>query len=345
MPFRRRLLFALVTVLLALLLLEGVARVAEPYVVKTTRSLPLPAPGAEKDLAMPRSSQVEMFEDDRGTWTLPPSSQRKEGNIWVRTNQYGLRGPQIGTLETGELRMLTLGDSSIFGVEVEERYVFSSVAAEDLKTRLQVPVNAYIGGVPGYDSQQALQNLQRLAPVLHLRWAVIGSLWSDVFRNDDVKQMQSRQSVREPMRAFATWRVLRWWLSPWLAAQKVRWINSRMDIGSLDNEGHPPRVILSQYLANLRAMVTTCKQNNIQPAFLMLPAPMDFDKVPPPETVMAYRAAMASVAQESGAPLLDGPALFKKTGGMNDFLDQVHPSRSGHAKLGHALAELLAPQP
>ena len=83
----------------------------------------------------------------------------------------------------------------------------------------------------------------------------------------------------------------------------------------------------------------------IQPVFLVLPAPMDFDTVPPPETVIAYRAAMATVAREAGAPLLDGPSLFKKEGSMNDFIDQVHPSRSGHARLGHALADLLAAPP
>lgn len=333
---RRRILFSLVTLLISLILLEGLARLVEPSVVKS-RTIALPTPGGEKEMR----HTVEMFEDDRGSWALPPSSSRREGNVWVRTNQYGLRGPQVEELKAGELRMLTLGDSSIFGVEVEEKYVFSSVAAEDLEKKLAVPVTPYIGGVPGYDSQQSLQTLQRFGPYLKLKWAVIGSLWSDVFRNDDARRYTQNQKIREPMRAFAIWRVLRWWLSPWLTAQKVKWVDQKTDIGSLENEGHPPRVILSDYLANLRAMVQKCKEMGVQPVFLVLPAPMDFDVVPPPETVIAYRAAMATVARESGAPLVDGPVLFKKEGSLDDFIDQVHPSRSGHAKLGHALAALL----
>lgn len=222
---------------------------------------------------------------------------------------------------------------------------FSSVAAEDLQKSKGVPVTPFIGGVPGYDSGQALQTLRRVGESLKPGWVVIGSLWSDVFRNDDARRFANQQALRGPFRSLATWRILRWWLAPWLSSQKVKWVDSKVDIGTLDDEGHPPRTLLPQYLSHLRAMVSTARSLGAEPVFLVLPAPMDFDKVAPPETVMTYRAAMRSVAAEAQAPLLDGPALFLEKASPKDFLDQVHPSRSGHALLGHALATLLEAQP
>lgn len=348
----RRLSFSAIMVAGCLVLLEAGMYVGEPYLIPA-RSIPLPAPKApgvadvqafDQQLKAARQASgiaVAMVEDERSGWALAPNTVRKEGNIYVRINALGLRGPEVTPKAAGELHLLTVGDSSIFGVEVEEKYVFSSVAAADLANALKTTVTAYIGGVPGYDSAQSLQNLQRVGVQVQPDWVIIGCLWSDVFRNDDNNQMRYRREVVGPMRYFATWRVLRGWLAPWLLSERVRWVDTPTDIGSSDGEGLPPRTSLPNYIKNLQALGNETKKLGGKPVYMILPAPMDFDRVPPPASVQAWRAAMAKVAAEQSAPLLDGPALFKEEGGMGYFVDHVHPSREGHVLLGHALAKLL----
>ena len=348
----RRLMFSAITVTGCLLLLEGGFRLGETSLIPA-RSIPLPAPRAPgvadaqafgqqlKEARQAAGIAVALVEDERAGWALAPSTVRKEGNIYVRINALGLRGPEVTAKAPGELRLLSVGDSSIFGIEVEEKYVFSTIAADDMAAALHTKVLPFIGGVPGYDSTQSLQNLQRVGAQVQPDWVIIGCLWSDVFRNDDNNQMRYRREVVGPMRYFATWRVLRWWLAPWLLSERVRWVDTPTDIGSSDGEGLPPRTPLPTYIKNLQALGAEARRLGGKPAYLMLPAPMDFDRVPPPASVQAWRAAMARVAAEQGAPLLDGPALFKSEGGMSDFVDHVHPSKEGHILLGHALGKLL----
>lgn len=351
----RRILFSLVVVALFLVSFEFISKLilstAYPAQGDNTRSIPLPAPGSPgadgqeflHQLGHARRGQVQMIEDERTGWTLPPSSVRQEGNVLMRINELGLRGPQVGTRQEGEVRLLTLGDSSIFGVEVEEKYVFSTIAANDLHEKTGKLVTPFIGGVPGFDSWQALERLNQVGPVLKADWVVIGTLWSDVFRNDQQNNIRYRKKLADPMSKFSSYQLLKIWLSPYLSARKVGWINSMDDIGHLDDEGLPPRTTLKKYVANLRAMAEAAKKYGGKPAFLILPAPMDFDTVAPPETVQTYRAAMAEVAQEVGAPLVNGPEIFLAKGKITYFNDQVHPSREGHALIGHSLADVLLP--
>ena len=78
----------------------------------------------------------------------------------------------------------------------------------------------------------------------------------------------------------------------------------------------------------------------------MLPAPMDFNTGPPPETIQRYREVMRMVARSARAPLLDGPAYFRRQGAnITHFKDQIHPNRKGHQLLGRGLAEIVGRMP
>lgn len=365
MSTRRRLLFAVSAVLIALIGLEACSRLAEPWLAPA-RSIPLPAPhapGADPREFRPRFEQeqaqvregVALIADDRSGWALPPSSSattggpariEQMGRMAIRINTLGIRGPEVAERAPGEVRLLSLGDSSIFGVMVAERCVFSSVAAADMQRALlsagrAAPVVPFIGGVPGYDSAQSLQMLRRIGPVLKPDWVIVGNIWSDVFRRDDAQRRQAQEQIAEPMRGLASWRVLRSLLSPWLLSRKVRWIDGIADVGALDDEGIPPRMPLQAYMDNLRAMDAEARTWGGRTAWLILPAPMDFDARPPPETVIVYREAMRRVAEEVGAPVIAGPEVFTAHGGLGYFEDHVHPSQAGHTLLGHAAARAL----
>jgi lysophospholipase L1-like esterase len=343
-------------VVLVLLVLEGLARLAEPHLV-AERSIPLPAPrspGVDDPQAFAQSLQadreaeglvVHLREDEAAGWSLPPSSVRKEGNIVVRVNALGLRGPEVAPKAPGELRLLSIGDSSIFGVEVEEKYVFSSVAADRIAAARSAPVTAFIGGVPGYDSAQSLTNLRKVGRAVLPDWVLVGCLWSDLYRTDDADRQRYRRELVGGFRGLALWRIARWELAPWLAAERVRWIDDLSDIGTLDGEGLPPRTALPAYAANLEAIVAEVGRVGARPLFVVLPAPMDFDRTPIPPSVAAYRAVMKRVAAAHGAPVVDGPALFLDRGRLTWFVDNVHPSGEGHGLLGEATADAILGAP
>lgn len=350
----RRLVFTLMTTVAAFSVIEVTARVLEPRLVPA-RSIPLPAPHAP-GVADPRGFQtrlehqraesgIGLVEDESRGWALAPKSVRKEGRVLCRINSIGLRGPEVEAKAPKEVRLLTLGDSSIFGTDVEEKNVFSSVAAARMTENRGHPVSAVIGGVPGYDSKQARDLFGKIGASVAPDWVVIGAIWSDLFRNDDRNQQLYRRSIVGPFRSLATWRVLRWELAPLLASERVKWIDSPGDVGSLDSEGLAPRTALPDYVHNLEGMIADARKIGARPAFVMLPAPMDFDRTPPPESVAAYRSAMRKVALAAKAPLVDGPALFLAKGSVLSFVDNVHPSKEGHAMLGEALADALLAAP
>lgn len=359
-PFSRKLAYSLVVTFLFLLLLEGVARVVEPLFFPWERSIPVPAPmapGSEElrskieeirrkaPPATVRHVPVPMQEDNQRGWSLKPNSSIEVGGIGIRINAEGMRGAELPPLESGALRLFSLGDSSIFGTSVREGEVFSSVAAGELSRAWNRQVVGIIGAVPGHDSSQSLKTLRMFGEKVKPAWVIIGNLWSDVYRGDGVHSVWDDVAylppVKQRLRGYALYRVLWQLLSPWLHTQQVRWIQSKDDLGT-GEEGHEARVPLEDYIANLRAIVATSRKLGARVAFVVLPAPMDFDTVPPPVTIQAYRYAMRSLAEKEKAPLVDGPALFKKAGAnLAYFVDNVHPSAEGHRLLGEELARVL----
>ena len=71
---------------------------------------------------------------------------------------------------------------------------------------------------------------------------------------------------------------------------------------------------------------------------------MDLDLEPVPVLIQSYRDVLSKMGTTQGLIVVDGPNVFRKSAaGNGDFFDQVHPSASGHALLGTALAEALEP--
>ncbi len=352
----RRPLFALVAAVVVLLGMEGAAWVAERMWPVPARTLPTAQPGGDhrelKDqiraVRRQTGANALLSEDQLRGWGLPPNAQLTFGGTGLSTNSLGLRGPELAAKAPDEVRLFTLGDSSVFGYGVADEEVFSSVAAIALQARWGVPVTAVIGGRPGYDSSQALALLEELGPRIAPDIVVVGTLWSDVYIDDpELSRLAETAPVRGVLRGSAAYRLMRRGLAPWLAARQVRWIDSRDDVGDLDAaSGRRTRVPLEQYVANLRRMVVVAEGLGATAAFVALPAPMDLDVVPVPQTILEYRAALEMVAAEAGAPWVDGPAWMRAHGGnIGWFLDQVHPNGRGHLALGAALSESLAAHP
>lgn len=347
LPWPRRLAWAALSTLLVLAAVEGASALAERTVLSPARSQPLPAPTADAPALaqrhraerQARGLEIPLVPDDVAGWGLPPSQLHTQGDVVVRTNSLGMRGPEPSPPAPGERRILAMGDSSIFGYGVPERAVFVSVAAERLQQEAQGPVTGWIGAVPGHTAAQSGETLARLAPRVGPRWVVIGNLWSDLY--GQAAPAASWEETRHRLHTLASYRLLQRLLAPALRPRKVRFLTGVDDLGQ-PGGARPPRADLRLYADALRGMAATSRQAGADPVYLVLPAPLDFDRAPVPEVVAQYRLAMCMVAAEVEAPCIDGPAVFREAGaGSAWFLDQVHPAAVGHQLLGEALAEVL----
>jgi len=335
--------FTALTTLAVLGLVEGAAAVLERTVY--VRVQPLPNPGAQRLPVVDGHVAIPLTEDPANGWGLTPGSKIPSDLETLRVNELGLRGPAMEQREANEVRILTLGDSSVFGDGVPESSVLGQVAARALTERWGRPVTTINGGIPGYACTQSLGLLARVGATVEPDFVVVANLWSDVFPADVHRREERHRIVetRSALRNFATYRVARMMLGPWLASRRVGFASDPSRIGSLGPD-NPTRTPLEGYASNLHEMVDVIESLNAQPVFLVLPAPIDFDSGGVPTTVVTFRAAMAAVAHARGAPLLDAPDHFVGGGGSPaDFRDQVHPSASGHSLLGSLLADLLEP--
>ncbi len=352
LPSPKKLFFAILAVGMGLGLIEGLGRVLEATVMPYQRSLPTAAPDREgkkwflsnTSKASEKLQGVPMVADPERGWMLPPASILRGQRYDVRTNSLGLRGGEIPPKEEGEVRIFTLGDSSVYGDGVSEGAIFSSVAAKKLEEAWGRPVRAIVGAVPGHDSSQSLATLKVPGGQLELDWVVIGNFWSDVYRGDrtaDPDDEKGYYDTRSVLRRSAAYRVSWQLLGPFIAQRQVRFLASRDDVGSLGG-ARSTRTSLELYLKNLRELVKIAHGYGAKVVILRLVAPMDLDRVPPPDTVGRFRAVQSLVAEESDGLLVDGPQLFKDRGAtLGFFSDHVHPNALGHALLGAGLADVI----
>ena len=337
----RKALFALIVLLVAL---GGLELAARPYAPPFERTLPLPGPSrpddpVQRQISAAQAAHAQEFalyaRKDVG-WALPPATEERMGDVVYRYNSLGFRGPEITPLAEGEVRLFTVGDSSTFGHGVSEEYVYGNVAAARLAEGWGRPVSVFNGAVPGHDTQRSRSVLTHLGPPAEPGWVVVGNLWSDLIATPDPTE-------QSPLRRSAFVRLLEEHLAPWMRPVEVRWLQGPQDAGSVAG---PHRVSVDTYRDNLRALAKGAQALGARVAYVMLPAPLDLDRMPPPESVAVYRDAMRTVAEEVGAPLVDGPALLHEKGGdLAWFMDSVHPSVLGHVRIGEALAAALAPSP
>ncbi len=357
LSLQRRALFALLACGLALLGLELLARGLEATLLPVRRSVPIPAPvvggqfpsihAAVEELRAEHpdwGESIPLAEDPQLGWALAPGAQFRSGGVRIRSNERGLRVSDLPSFEDGELRLLSLGDSSVFGAGVDADQVFLSVAGHVLARAWKQPVAALNGGVPGHSSAQSLSLARQLLPEARPHWLVVANLWSDVYGKEHEYLLENQTylpALRGRLRVLASYRVTRRLLLPWLESRKVGWMVDHDDLGGLDG-GVPTRVAPSAYVGNLRSMAALAQEQGGRTAFVMLPAPMDLDRAPIPPTVLRFREAMRAVARELDAPLLDGPELFRSSGAtIGFFQDNVHPTDDGHRLLGVGLADLL----
>lgn len=316
----KRLIMGLAVAGTALLLIEGAARLAMPHQVIQQR---------------PQDNHMQA--DDLLGWSPIPGEGRPFGIPNTTTiNALGTRNPEPVAKADDELRILTLGDSTVFGVLVSDQAVFSSVAARYLSRKLRRTVTAFNGGIPGYSSEQARRLLQHRLASVEFDFLVVATLWSDSQLGgipDSMKYPERVTASQQVLQRLATYRLLYGVLNGWKPTV-VEW--------KLRETAGGQRVPLSAYRDNLTRLAEIARTRGAEPVYLILPSDRDLTEQPLEAPRPAYRQAMIDVAQEQGALLVDGASPFHG-GDPSLMADDVHPKGSGHRLLGETLgAAILA---
>jgi len=287
---------------------------------------------------MQRSPQDNYMQADELLGWSPKPGEGKPFGIPRSTtiNRLGTRNPDPTQKADDELRLLTLGDSTVFGVLVSDEAVFSSVATRYLQRRLRRPFSSFNGGIPGYSSEQARRLLQHRLAEVDYDFLIVATLWSDSQLGgipDAMKYPERVTTSQKVLYNLMTYRLLYGLVHGWQPTV-VEW--------KLQEQPGGQRVPLNAYQANLTLFAEMARARGAEPIYLILPSSRDLTGQALEEPRPAYRAMMAQVAAEQGAMLVDGASPFH--GGESDLMaDDVHPTGRGHRLLGETLgAAMLA---
>ena len=340
----RRLVYALLVLVAFLAAAEGLARWLGPGVLPPDHSRDA-APGE------PVPGSPNLVGDAVAGWRIVPGANRLFGvprPTWV--NSRGLRGREIPLAKRpGERRVLVLGDSSVYGVMVADEDTFAARLQRALRA-IDPGITVLNGGCPGYSSWQARRVLEARLLAYDPDLVVVATLWSDTQGAD------RPDSVRFGERAAGRLAALLQRSHAYLALRdaivRARWGSpvpppsdgAPEPVGfGLDLPRTPTwRVPLDEYAENLDAMAELAAGEDAATCFLVLPCVRDVDDGRVGDFRDAWRDEMRAAARRHDAILVDTPAAFVGADPDRMFLDEVHPSPAGHARIAELLAAGLA---
>lgn len=253
---------------------------------------------------------------ERG-WTLPISSSFEFFGARAQTNRLGLRSPEPQV--DPALRVLVLGDSTVFGHGVEDGETFSAQLARRTGADVQ---NA---GVPGYTCLQSADRYDDLAAVLAPDILIIYTL------HNDVRKLTAGDEVW--VNRSATSGMLR------LLSTAQRWLKVRRG---------ESRVSLSQYRRCLSRLTARQQQRGGQ---TLLIAPFDWRHLKRRGKALGsgrgdqrpYRDILAEFEEQPGLTFLDltDTAWAGDASSTVLMLDQVHPAAPGHQRIAAQIQQTL----
>lgn len=142
-------LFSLLPAALLLASAEIVIRLAD---LTRPSIFTLPLPEEEANLLQP---------DDDLFWSLRPNIDTDFSGFPLQTNSLGLRSQEVETKREGELRILSLGESSTFGFGVANRETYSALLPSFLMPLMDSKdITTINAGVSAYSSFQSLKYLE-----------------------------------------------------------------------------------------------------------------------------------------------------------------------------------------
>jgi len=281
-------------------------------------------------------------------WELPPGETLVNGQS-ISVNSVGARGPEVSPIKAdNERRILFLGDGVAFGEGVERDNTFGMKSLEALGGD-RVGIEGILLAVPDYTILQH-RNL------MHMRgWSLNPDLLivtgpgaemsvSAYVDKDVISNFRSTEPTRAQLEEYALFRVL----DQLMRVQRGQTAIVRQQVfkaGVQTNRAGKPRVGTNLFARTLDLLTKEAIERDVDVIFVIPPLPADLNDSHFTDSVHLYRTAFVSVAEHHGVPIVDGAAVFKKSGrpAIQLFEGPRMLTEYGHRILGYALSKKLQP--
>jgi lysophospholipase L1-like esterase len=355
--------FSLIPTFVLLVLLESGARL---WAVTTPQIFMKPLPEERRGLTQ---------KDPLLFWSIKPNLDTKYEGAVVRTNSLGLRSEEVREKRDGEFRILSLGESTTFGSGVANEETYSDRLQHYLE--LSDPSRSYTvlnAGTPAHSSFQFLNYLTERSLPLKVDMVLLYSELNDYLpasvRDSSNNEIGITMSDRELFTSNRS-RIRKWMETYSAFYRAVTYSRARASIrkfqaeavvnplttvgipdiglgaralGQSNSEAHPTadrlaepsrptRVFPSERRENLQAMANFCEEHNIR---LVIIHPSYKDS-------RWHSCLLTEFCEGRRVPMIEAQGFLHPSGVPGDemFLDDFHPTREGHDRLGRGLSERI----
>lgn len=287
--------------------------------------------------------------EELGWHFLPSQDGETRNGLPVHVNAFGMRDEEFPRAKPpGERRVLLLGDSITFGVDVAQDETYARRLGDALAARGRSDVRVMNSGVPGYDLRQYLLWLEKYGLPLSPDLVVVGLYQNDIeisLRPTPYRDFPGRSLVRRTATYQALERFVQGRLSPEAVDDESAADDEleRLLQAYVGNEAIDPdlplwrrKVTLAREL--LLRLDTRCRESGTKLAVLFLPA---FANTADPGPIKLYDK-LRETLDPAGVPHLDLLAPLESRH-PDIWLphDQGHFSTLGHELVGEAVAAWL----
>jgi len=316
--YQRQFLFSIVPLLSLVLLSECVARCFGEPKISESRHYLLPL----------HSTRL---------WGMNPNSTMDSNGQPIAINSTGLR--EVPTTNAS-LRILTLGDSNIFGYDLSHEESLHGHLVQSLKIQ-NIQADVFCGGVPGYSSEQSRVLMNEWGWDLKPDLIVIANLLSDSSQDyfDDQEWITkahnpSRRTTWITSNYSVAWQWLRLWIvGKSRAWQKLRWVREPTLFSQM-------RVPVKRYDENLNAMLDGAAKRDVGAVIFQLTTLLDKEEE---DLGMHHKEVQQKVADSYGVLLINAQDLLDRSNeeAHEMFIDPVHASAKANAIYAKGIVEAI----
>ena len=278
-------------------------------------------------ISEPVKRQDGFAQDDELGWALPSGQAMNWRGQTAVINSIGFRSPE--PLSSATTKILTVGDSSVFGDGVQDNETLSS----QISKMLGPDVDVQNAGVPGYTCWQSRIWVQRIRNQFQPDILITYNQHSDYRRASGHDRVIAATQLG-PIAKLGIGRIISY------ISLRIRMSQGGSNL-SVDEYGN--------CLTQLAADQTSRGGKTV---FVVPITDVDFESSPlfgqaepgdPGTRLEDYRAMMRTVAQNTGSVLVNGPEAVRSAGltGNQALIDTVHPTAKGHSALANSIINAM----